>query len=486
MKLLPLPARTRGNVIIARIDTNSLGFTPTRVWNPSPSSHHRTRPYPLPKTIRTGTRVTEESGAKFSPAPFAVVVRGAGRQTLIAVQADSGWHRWSFVDFHVDETGAEVRIDLEGHTPASKAVKHVRVFALPGKKGEESMALVARGLAALYPAASTRRKKIPSWWHRPIYCGWGDQVAISLDVEGPGPECRAMAYCTQGLYQRWVDRLEMAGVPVGTVTIDNGWSPGGVWTPYPNHWPDLRGFIDRQHRKGRRVLLWLGTFLTEDLPDEWCIFSGRKKVIADPTNPKYRAFVRNQVRRLLSPEVGGYNADGFKIDQLAFSPTETETWISEQFGRSWPLPNPHPKLKLAGTTWGCEVLYLLQKEIYDAAKSVKPDALITSSTVHPYFYDSFDMVRLHDTETVNVDVFEAMRARANLARAALPGFPIDADDWVWKDYRKWLDYTARNAQLGTACLFYAERFVRRFDKNPTVIPIPLRDLCKIARAWSGT
>jgi hypothetical protein len=285
------------------------------------------------------------------------------------------------------------------------------------------------------------------------------------------------------LYQRWIDRLDQAGVSFGTVTIDNGWSSGGVWKPYLNQWPDLRGFIDRQHQKKRRVLLWLGTFLTEDLPDEWCIFAEKTKMIADPTNRKYRAFLRDHVRRLLSSEEDGYNADGFKIDQLAYAPTENRPRGGEQFGRSFQLENPHPKMKLAGMSWGCEVLYLLQKEIYTAAKSVKPDALITSSTVHPYFYDSFDMVRLHDTETVNVDVFEAMKARADLSRAALPHAPIDTDDWVWGDYKKWMDYTMRSYKIGVPCIFYAERFVQSFQKQPTVLPIPIGDLRKIAQAW---
>ncbi len=476
--------RPWGQVLFARIGIEELGFIPTRVWNPSPSQSHDTRPYPLPKTIRTGTRVTQESGAKFSPAPFAVVVQGRTEQCLVCVQADAGWHQWSFVEFQVDSAGVEVRIDLEGHTPVRKVVKHIRIFTLKGGNHEAPMALVARGLAEAYPRSPAERKKIPAWWRRPIYCGWGDQVGISLDMEGPGPESRALAYCNQGLYQRWVDRLEKAGVPVGTVTIDAGWSSGGVWKPYPNHWPNLRGFIDGQHKKGRRVLLWLGTFIMEGLPDAWCIFSGGQKLIADPTNPKYRSYVRDQVCRLLSPKEGGYNADGFKIDQLQYSPNETETWGSEQFGRSWQLANPHPKLKLAGKAWGCEVLYLLQKEIYTAAKSVKEDALITSSTIHPYFHDTFDMARLHDTETVNVDVFKAMAARADLARAAIPNIPIDADDWVWKDYRKWLDYTSRNHRIGTPCIFYAERFVRSFEKNPTVLPIPMSDLRKISRAWS--
>lgn len=138
----------------------------------------------------------------------------------------------------------------------------------------------------------------------------------------------------------------------------------------------------------------------------------------------------------------------------------------------------------AGRGWGCELLHQLQQDIYDAAKSVKPDCLITSSTVHPYFHDTLDMVRLHDMGHVAQDIFAAMGARADLARAALPGKLIDTDDWVHTDYDLWMRYTSGSRQLGVPCIFYSERFMINWRAEPATRSIPLRDLCKIATAWN--
>jgi hypothetical protein len=131
--------------------------------------------------------------------------------------------------------------------------------------------------------------------------------------------------------------------------------------------------------------------------------------------------------------------------------------------------------------WGIELLYRYQKEIYDAAKAAKPDSLITSSTVHPYFEGTYDMTRLHDMGEVPPDLMATMKARADLAQAVLPNVPIDADDWVHKDYDLWVDYTCRSHQIGVPCLFYTEHFIRHWQEEPATMPIT--DLETIARAW---
>lgn len=199
--------------------------------------------------------------------------------------------------------------------------------------------------------------------------------------------------------------------------------------------------------------------------------------------PEYREFLRDKVTSLLSP--GGFDADGFKIDQLQYTPNERRPRYGIHFGRSGFLPDSHGPIRMPGDRWGCEALYLLQKTIYSAAKSAKPDCLVTSSTAHPYFHDTFDMMRLHDTGLSDVPVFDAMKARADLSRAVLPHHPIDADDWVHRDYAQWLDYTARSGAIGVPCIFYSELFVRSFADEPATLPIPGADLRGIAQAWRG-
>lgn len=473
-----------GESLVGRLDPHRFPFSVKRIWNPSPSAAHRTEPYDVPHAFDIGIFGNEETASRFSPPPFAVIVEGGEKRAVILLVADAGWHVWNNAVFEATSDGAViVRVDLEGRTPPEAASRHVRVQMVEGTGGESRVGLLRRGLTQAYPDAAAVRAPIPAWWLRPIYCGWGDQVATSLWLEGPGPERRALAYCTQGLYARWIDRLEAAGVPVGTIIIDHGWSPAGVWIPDEIRWPDLRGFVSAQHDRGRRVLLWIATWLWDGLPDEWCVFRDGVKLVADPTHPDYREFVRERVHRLLSPE--GIGADGFKIDQLAYSPSTRRPRGGPRFGWTSYYPPSEPPLKLYGEGWGCELLYGLQKTMYDAAKSAKADALVTSSTVHPYFRDTFDMTRLHDTGVVSGDVIDAMRIRADLSRAALPGKPIDADDWVYGEYEQWMKYTIRGHELGVPCIFYSERFVKRFDGLPTTVPIPDRDLGRIARAWRG-
>lgn len=467
--------------LIATLPAQALGFRPARVWNPSPSIHHRTAPYEVPKSLGIGVRDTTETAARYSPPPFAVVIEAAEQQTLVVVAADPQWHRWSHIDFQVTDQELAIAIDLEGRTRPGDLLPHLHVTLVPGNRNESRHDLLARGLTQCYPAASANAPRIPAWWLRPIYCGWGDQITTAMWLEGIGPEARGMAYCLQGLYSRWIRRLDEAGVPLGTVTIDLGWSQAGVWEPDTVKWPDLRGFVAEQHRAGRRVLLWLGLWQWEGLPAAWCTTQGGRRLTTDPTHPDYRAFIREKVRALLSPD--GFDADGFKIDQLAWVPSQRRSLAGPRFDKMEDKPASAEPILMHGDVWGCELLHLLQQDIYEAAKSVKPDALITSSTVHPYFHDTCDMVRIHDMGHVPDDIFAAMRARVDLAKAALPGKPVDTDDWLHTDYAMWLRYTSGSHVLGVPCTFYAERFLNNWEHEPSTIPIPLEDLRQIGRAW---
>jgi hypothetical protein len=227
--------------------------------------------------------------------------------------------------------------------------------------------------------------------------------------------------------------------------------------------------------------LWVGTWLHEGLPDEWCFRAGSQRLCCNPEHRGYRKFLRRQVQELLAPD--GYNADGFKIDQNAWAPREQGAVSAEHGIRVREVPNEEDTVVPAAKSWGCELLYDLQKQIYDAALTVKPDALLTSSTMHPMFHDTLSMARLHDTGASRGSVVEPMRARAQLAAAALPQHPRDADDWVWGNYPGWLEYTKESGQLGVPCLFYAEYYVQRFDKNPTTEIVKMSDLREIGRAW---
>jgi len=482
MSCIEVPLRPANRTqLVAKIKPSELGFTPKAIWCVSPSKKHRTAPYRLPKKIILGCVESYESRAKLTPPPFATIVEGEGQRCLVSVKARPGWHRWNIVTFAATQRQVEVIIELEGHTAPARAVGKVQVQLFPAIEKEGRYELLARGLKSQYPAAYRKpARPAPKWWSRPIYCGVGDQAAFSIKYSTPETPVTFGQACNQRFYTRAIRRLLEAEVPIGTVTIDAGWSLGDTWQPDTSRWPDLRGFIEDQHAAGRRVLLWIATWYASGIPDEWCLFEDGKKISVDPTNPAYRRYLRNRIRYMLSDEKGCLNADGFKIDQLRREPLEVDWQDQAPSARGYWFKKK-PKFKLYRDVWGAELLKQLQQDIYRAAKAAKPDALINSSTVHPYFHATLDQLRLHDIEYTGGDCFAAMKARADLTRACLPYHSIDTDDWLHTDYDKWLDYTMRSPALGVPCIFYSEYFM--LERGKRVKPIPMRDLRRIAQAW---
>lgn len=495
--------------LVWEMSAKELGLSPQAIWNSSPSVTNFTGYYGLPHLVTQGTTfVMQESASRFSPPPFAVAIRGEnGERVLLTVAADAGHHLFATVEYLAEATGVKVKVELEGHSDPTLEKEHIWLEMTEAQPEESEMALLERGLAHAYPQASHPRKSY-DWWKLPIYCAAGSCIASAFHLAGkPGGEAQHMLLESEWVIQHQLDLLDEAEVPWKTLVIDCGWSPGGVWTkPYPGRWPDLKDFIARQHAKGHKVLLWLGLWFTGGLPDKWCIkarpgatmqkwnpLSGKdvfsrleepERFWADAGNEEYLAFVAQQVRTLVSPE--GFDADGFKLDMLQQTPCERFAQGREHWDEPLKLlKGEHEKATCSNGKWGCELLHDLQKTIYDAAKSVKPDALINSSTVHPYFADTFDMMRLHDTCRIeaDTDVFALMSQRAALAKAALPMHEVDADNWIHSYYEKWMDYTLNSWKLGTPCLFYTDRFLMSFTEAPGTCPIPREDLQKLGKNW---
>ena len=493
--------------LVWRLTPADLGLTPDGVWNSSPSIENFTGFYDLPHTVILGTTFDEQTSAsRFSPPPFAVAVKDAqNKRVLLNIAAEKGHHNFATVFFEATPEAVTVTVELEGHNSPEAERPFISLQLTEALPDESNMDLLNRGLMAAYPEA-TKPKKQYDWWNLPIFCAGGAGGALAFHLFGPGAEARCMPFASEWVVQRNLDILKAADVPIGSVIIDCGWSPGGVWKPYLSQWPDLKAFIARQHQAGIKVILWLGLWFTEGIKDEWCLMgqpgtnlrtwnpllekdethplTQPERMWTDAGNPEYLAFVAKQVEEMVSPE--GFDADGFKIDMLQMTPCERYAEGREH----WNLPlkllrEPHTLTPTSSSKWGCELLYDLQKTIHDAAKAVKPDVLINSSTVHPYFYDTFDMMRLHDTCRIEADtnVFEVMASRATLAKAALPTLAVDTDNWIHSFYDKWMDYTWNSYKLGTPCLFFTEYFVCSFTKRPAAQPIPFEDLQRLGKHW---
>ncbi len=293
------------------------------------------------------------------------------------------------------------------------------------------------------------------WWNGNILCGWGDQWKIGAEIANSqnfawdneaikknadsAPEMNlfnyAIAAATEENYKKIIADTEKKNVPFSTIIIDCKWHKEfGTMEVDKQKWPDLRGFIDNQHQKGRKVLLWYNFWSVEGLPKDECITRGEEALYVDPTNPKYIARLEKIMEKLLSDGEGCYNADGFKVDFVAV-PFEGNLEIYEK------------------GVFGIELVKRNMSLAYNLAKKVKKDALITSQHVHPYFDDCMDMMRIGDYWCSSNRPLSNINTRTGILKATLPNMMIDIDAAGGGKKRDALLYFRRGAQIGTLSLY---------------------------------
>ncbi|MEW8979308.1 MAG: hypothetical protein AB2385_12955 [Symbiobacterium sp.] len=338
-----------------------------------------------------------------------------------------------FTGFHYDgmEDGFSLRLAYEGQTAVDGEFVSPGVLFLFNQPdpyaGLERYVteLVSRGLVDVGQPAD-----LPGWWREPIFCGWGAQCHLA-NLTGT----RAPALANQANYDRFLAALESHGLRPGIVVLDDKWAAAyALGEADPAKWPDLKGWIAGRHNAGQRVLLWWKAWDPEGLPADQCVTnSAGLPVAADPSNPAYEETLRRAVRLMLSSQ--GYDADGFKVDFSARTPSG-------------------PGLRRHGREWGVELLYRLLWILHDEAKRVKPDALVMTHTPNPYFARVTDMIRLNDINTGS-PVVAQMRHRARVARAALPHHLIDTDNWPMPSRAAWREYLQVQPELGVPSLYFA-------------------------------
>ncbi|QDW63359.1 hypothetical protein [Oerskovia sp. KBS0722] len=370
--------------------------------------------------------------------------------------------------------GWNLRLDYEGHTHvvgrwASPVVRLVPVLT-------PWAAIVDDREQVLGTTTSLERPR-PAWWDQPIFCGWGSQCALAAanaasadpGLVGGAAATHAPSLSRQEHYDRWLDRLAEHDVVPGTVVIDDRWQAAyGTFTVDTTKWPDLKDWIARRHRAGQRVLLWFKAWDPEGLPADECVLdpSGRP-VSVDPSNPAYLERLAAVVTHLVSPQ--GLDADGFKVDFTQRAPS----------GRNLTSAGDRAQ---GGGPWGISALHALMRTVHVAAKAAKPDALVVNHTVNPLFADVTDMVRLNDVlerdpSGAKVPVVDQLRFRAAVAHAALPGLPVDTDQWPMPDRDGWRAYVETQGSLGVPALYYVDAI------DGSGEPLGDEDLALVARSW---
>ena len=207
------------------------------------------------------------------------------------------------------------------------------------------------------------------------------------------------------------DALAEKNIDFSMIIIDDKWQKEYATLEVDTKkWPDLRGYIDKWHQKGKKVTLWYNLWDCEGLDEDECILADGKPIGLDPTSPKYIKRLEKAIYRLLSDDEGCFNADGFKLD----------------FANTLPMVKGMKTYKEG--IFGIELLKANIENIYRIAKTIKPDALITHTDVHPYFGEITDMIRLHDYYAQSNKGKSNIENRCLIARSAFgEDLMIDTD-----------------------------------------------------------
>ncbi|MGP3938144.1 hypothetical protein [Streptomyces sp. 6N106] len=410
----------------------------------------------------------------FTPAPLCLALtqdrfpdatdpaRARGTLSWWTVSAGAPVADLTFTQMHYvpSDGGFHLGLDYEGHTEVDGWYRTPAVLVSPGHADPyEGLRAHRHWLDRRGWAAAARGTERPAWWSEPMFCGWGAQMGRARETGLPAPEMS-----TRAEYDTHLEKLRRHGLDPGTVVVDDKWQLRyGSWEPDQRRWPDLRSWIDEQHGHGRRVLLWWRAWSAEGVPDELCVRTpDGRPVTLDPGHPDARAWLAENVRRVLAPD--GLGADGLKVDFTADSPT----------GES---------LTAGGGRWGIALLHQYLDTLYRSAKSARSDALIVTHTPHPGFADVTDMVRLNDMLRLDdpdpyAPVVPQMRLRAAVAAAACPGTLIDTDDWCAPDLGQWRAYTRVKDQLGVPALYVSSHLDRTGE------PLQELDYAALRELWS--
>ena len=355
----------------------------------------------------------------------------------LALLAKPGENNFIHYDYELPG-GFSVTTTLEGLTQVDGEfeIPFIRFFTSDTYDSAATDYAAYNFAAGLCP--ENARENMPRWWRGPFLCGWGEQ-GIWGSKHGKG----LLESSCQEHYEWMMSESDRRGLKPSVLIIDDRWQEAyGTCLPDKARWPDMRGFIDRMHARGVRVVLWYRFWAPDGLPDDMLITADKipyrydfQKDLryADPTNPKYREYMTKTIHTLLSDEEGCYNADGFKLDYAFIMP----------YG---------PEAKTYGGKYGAELLKEYIRLFYDAAKAAKSDALINCSPCHPYFNDVCDQARLHDPAGFR-NHRDIMAYRSRLYRAMLPGVLVDADTADYSTHDTAMRYYRVQSTIGAPDIY---------------------------------
>ena len=275
------------------------------------------------------------------------------------------------------------------------------------------------------------RSGCPEWWSQP-YWGVLDEMMGLYDPKRIGTPPPEENPATPEKVAEWATRMErITGIREYLVVFDQCYfARYGEYVPIPRlgGQQGFRGLIDDLRRDGKRVGLYYHPYnLDADIPiladhPEWVAADidaeghpgapatrpGMKLEMADWTHPQMREYMLDRVRYLLSDEPDCLNAD----------------WLCIHNNRA---PSPR-RYQFFDPDWGIGDLmtFKVWREIYEAAKRIKPDCLIRFLTTESYLQPFVDRVYINEDWSPTCDNWYSMaRVVTRLNRDTL----IDVTPW---------------------------------------------------------
>ena len=306
-----------------------------------------------------------------------------------------------------------------------------------------------------------------------MFCGFGEQMYY-CGKEWIHPSISPSVYCTQYNYETWLKILEDKGIIPSTIIIDDGWQLYyGEQVVDKGKWPDMRGFIDKCHAKGQKVILWPSVWSIGGIPNKECINRGKKPMTVDTSNPAYLKRLKRLVHYMLSNEKNCLNADGLKVGTAVGFPSEKKVYDLYGFGMRYPEYNygfisgevlrTDERLKTYGEIWGAELLKNSLRIYYEEAKKAKKDALIITVIANPYFSHFADMVTCLVTPRIDkLNIVDVLKELIGISRITLPHCLLNTEvnNEGNKSEAEWLSQLEMDISLGCVPhIFYATHLI---------------------------
>ncbi|MDR3293641.1 MAG: glycoside hydrolase family 31 protein [Clostridiales bacterium] len=217
---------------------------------------------------------------------------------------------------------------------------------------------------------------------------------------------------TQNGVLRYAESILECGMPAGEIIIDDGWQRTfGDWRFKSKRFPDPKGMVEKLHKMGFKVILWIVPFVDKNAPDftyladNDCLVKNADGTVAfrkwwdgsdavlDFSAPKAVEWFFGVVRGLMTE----YDADGFKQDAAdnkfyradditagGVSPNgQTELWMKSA------LNFPFNELRASFKGGGIGVAQRLGDKRhrwaeYGGVRALIPNSLLLGITGHPF------------------------------------------------------------------------------------------------------